>query len=125
MVTMTSICCVSGCPNDAIPGTGRCHEHRPVPFDTSTYRQRRAIPDNLRRRILARDHHRCAICGQPANVVDHIVPRALGGTDDPAQLQSLCTRCSRRKTSLEANQIRNASRAQTPAQASPARDPRR
>lgn len=110
-----TICNVPGCPNDAIPGTGRCHQHRPVPFDTSSYRTRGAIPDSLRRRILERDRHRCVICSRPATVVDHIRPRALGGTDSPSNLQSLCTPHSRQKTAAEANQIRNTPRTQTPA----------
>lgn len=41
------------------------------------------------------------MCGAPANVVDHIIPRAEGGSDDPDQLQSLCTYHSRRKTGAE------------------------
>ena len=32
--------------------------------------------------------------------VDHIVPRAAGGTDEWSNLQSLCAKCHARKTAL-------------------------
>lgn len=35
-----------------------------------------------------------------ATQVDHIVPRADGGTDDESNLQALCERCHTRKTVL-------------------------
>ncbi len=34
----------------------------------------------------------------PAECVDHIVPRARGGTDDLSNLQALCARCHSKKT---------------------------
>ena len=34
----------------------------------------------------------------PATDVDHIVPRSRGGSDDEANLQSLCHACHSRKT---------------------------
>ena len=36
----------------------------------------------------------------PASQVDHIVPRAEGGTDDEDNLQALCPSCHARKTAL-------------------------
>jgi 5-methylcytosine-specific restriction enzyme A len=95
-------CPAPGCQRLLAPGQ-RCPDHTPprTPFATSTYRTRHAIPDTLRQQILERDGYRCVICGQPANVVDHIIPRSAGGTDDPANLQSLCTYHSRRKTGAE------------------------
>ena len=42
------------------------------------------------------------MCGQPAAEVDHITPLTLGGTDDDANLQALCTPCHRTKTQAEA-----------------------
>jgi 5-methylcytosine-specific restriction protein A len=33
-----------------------------------------------------------------ATEVDHVIPRALGGTDDSSNLASLCTPCHRRKS---------------------------
>ena len=45
-----------------------------------------------RRRIFARDRHRCQVpgCSRPAVHLHHIEYRAHGGSDDPANLISLC-----------------------------------
>lgn len=63
----------------------------------------------LRARILKRDKEicRCAECVQsgivkPATEVDHVVPKYLGGTDDPKNLQAINKYCHRRKTISEA-----------------------
>ncbi|WP_272575920.1 HNH endonuclease, partial [Providencia sp. PROV273] len=36
-----------------------------------------------------------------AKTVDHIKPKAHGGTDDDSNLQSLCWPCHKRKTARE------------------------
>jgi len=55
--------------------------------------------------VLTRDAWRCQVpvdelgridpggrpCHRPADTVDHVVPRALGGDDDPANLRAACT----------------------------------
>ncbi len=49
---------------------------------------------------LARDGYRCqmtrngARCGLPATTADHIIPRALGGTDTLDNLQAACVPCN-------------------------------
>ncbi|MCP3904776.1 MAG: HNH endonuclease [Planctomycetes bacterium] len=43
----------------------------------------------------------CRRCGDPADQVDHVLPKSQGGTDEQHNLQSLCTRCHSRKTVLE------------------------
>lgn len=47
--------------------------------------------------VLARDHQRCKGCGElcPEGEADvhHLVPRAAGGADDPANLITLCDGC--------------------------------
>ena len=60
----------------------------------------------LRRRILARDKGLCCVCGKAGRVtlaseVDHIVNKAEGGSDDEANLQSLCVPCHKAKTAGE------------------------
>lgn len=51
--------------------------------------------------VLKRDRFTCAYCGKhPPEVlleVDHIVPRAAGGSDDIANLTTACTDCNRGK----------------------------
>lgn len=54
----------------------------------------------------ARDAHllanpRCNSCRGVATDVDHVVPLRDGGTSGPANLQSLCRGCHRRKTMRE------------------------
>ena len=45
-------------------------------------------------RILARDGFTCWNCGGRATTVDHIVPRAAGGSDRPDNLRASCVRCN-------------------------------
>ena len=47
--------------------------------------------------VLKRDCYTCAYCGEPANEVDHIQPRVLGGTDDLDNLVAACRRCNAMK----------------------------
>ncbi len=48
----------------------------------------------LRAQILTRDRYRCRACGEPAEHVDHVVPIARGGIDDPSNLEALCAACN-------------------------------
>lgn len=43
-------------------------------------------------------HPYCVECGEKGNNVDHIRPKAQGGTDDPSNLQTLCASHHSRKT---------------------------
>lgn len=57
--------------------------------------------------VLRRDGHACRYCGgkPPAVVlvVDHVVPVALGGTDDPSNLVAACADCNMGKGSSSPN----------------------
>lgn len=62
--------------------------------------------DKARVRILARDLHLCQPCLKtgrptPATEVDHITPKAKGGTDDDNNLQAICHPCHAAKTKVE------------------------
>lgn len=60
-----------------------------------------------RARILIRDMHLCQPCRAkgrptPATQVDHIKPKAKGGTEDDDNLQAICRNCHDAKTLAEA-----------------------
>ncbi len=64
--------------------------------------------DKLRAQILKRDKHlcRCDECTRlgrirAAGEVDHLVPKAKGGTDDPSNLRAINRDCHRAKTDAE------------------------
>jgi 5-methylcytosine-specific restriction protein A len=58
----------------------------------------------IRKRVIQRDKHLCQSCLSQGrytqgNEVDHIKPKAHGGTDDMDNLQTLCHPCHKAKTS--------------------------
>src|SRR5262245_44962933 len=61
--------------------------------------QTAAINLKLRYRIITRDHSRCRRCGATIEdgvklVVDHIIPREWGGSNDDTNLWTLCEPCN-------------------------------
>ncbi|MGI9078215.1 MAG: HNH endonuclease [Gemmatimonadaceae bacterium] len=73
---------------------------------------RKQISAKVRYEIFARDSFRCTSCGRRAQhdgvklEVDHKMAVARGGTDDMANLQTLCTDCNRGKcNSLSPSEI--------------------
>lgn len=61
-----------------------------------------AISQRLRHEIMRRDGFRCAYCktvDKPLEV-DHVVPKALGGNDDPSNLITACNDCNAGKSSV-------------------------
>lgn len=68
-----------------------------MPKDPRDSRQWRA----LRLRILARDGHTCAYCGQPADTVDHLMPvkKHPDQAMNPENLISACRSCNSAKGS--------------------------
>jgi len=55
-----------------------------------------AVWQRARAWVLERDGHRCT-CGAPATQVDHIWPRARGGSDAPENLRAMCRPCNQDK----------------------------
>ena len=71
----------------------------------------------LRLKILKRDNYMCVNCKRQGidtplkvrpydHAVDHIMPKAFGGTDHPDNLQSLCAPCHDQKTYAEQAEAR-------------------
>lgn len=62
------------------------------------------VKKNKRLALYLRDNFTCAFCGTDMKgtdprliTLDHIVPRASGGTDDPKNLVTACLRCNCQK----------------------------
>lgn len=62
-----------------------------------------AVTKRTRYEVLRRDNHACRYCGGKAPdvalVVDHVLPVALGGSDDPSNLVAACRDCNAGKAS--------------------------
>lgn len=60
--------------------------------------QRLSISPKVRLAIYERDGWRCVSCGSGDDLtLDHIHPWILGGSDEPANLQTMCRPCNCRK----------------------------
>lgn len=113
-----------GCSALVSDGSGRCEKHR-VARGSFADRSRGSRHergygtewDKRRERILQRDNGLCQEClrhgrvtgvgGKPYSAfVDHIIPKAEGGTDDDENLQTLCRTCHTAKTDIEKNRGR-------------------
>lgn len=68
-----------------------------------------SVPGSIRYDVLARDR-KCQLCGRgPEDAilqVDHIVPRARGGSNDPSNLQVLCAECNQGKSARDDQDFR-------------------
>jgi len=61
-----------------------------------------AVSKRLRAEILMRDSSTCRYCHATDSplTIDHVVPTALGGTDDPTNLVAACKDCNAGKSSM-------------------------
>ncbi|SKY30089.1 HNH endonuclease, putative [Mycobacteroides abscessus subsp. massiliense] len=66
-----------------------------------------AVTKRLRYEVLRRDNYSCRYCGRSAPevklTVDHVVPVALGGSDEPSNLVAACADCNSGKSSVPAD----------------------
>lgn len=72
--------------------------------DDSPTPRRSTVSRRLRFEILRRDGHTCRYCGASAPdvplTVDHVIPIALGGGNEPANLVTACDECNSGKSSM-------------------------
>jgi 5-methylcytosine-specific restriction endonuclease McrA len=71
------------------PSVVRLRRYVRVPYE-------RQIPLN-RRSVFIRDRHLCQYCGTRAENLDHVVPKAQGGTHIWENVVASCRRCNTRK----------------------------
>ena len=64
------------------------------------YQQGKLYNKNLRDFIFSKTKGRCSYCGGKAEEIDHIVPRAKGGTNSTYNLTSACRSCNEKKSNL-------------------------
>ncbi len=58
------------------------------------YRAQAAL---TRRAVFARDDWKCQYCGEPAENLDHVLPRSRGGAHTWDNVVAACRRCNSRK----------------------------
>lgn len=66
--------------------------------------------DKLRKQVLERDCYLCQPCRRAdrttlAREVDHIRPKAKGGTDDLENLEAICVPCHRDKSARDQGKV--------------------
>jgi 5-methylcytosine-specific restriction protein A len=108
-------CRSAGCAALHRNGTGYCDDHKSQATGWHDYNKPRGNRHargygadwvKLRQEIIQRDKNLCQICLKSgrhtnAHAVDHIKPKAHGGTDDPSNLRCVCQACHAAKTAVE------------------------
>ena len=70
----------------------------PVAPEPLGERHKRAIPQDVKIAVSARDGARCRQCGSTHQLhFDHVIPLSRGGTNSVANIQLLCGVCNRAK----------------------------
>lgn len=96
------ICSAPGCAN-----MQPCPVHARKPYARATKYVGGRAWQRTRDRILARDGGTCQLrrpgCTILADVVDHVLNRARGGSDDDSNLVAACRACNESKRRIEAH----------------------
>lgn len=66
----------------------------------SDYQQGNLYQTKLRSFIFRRSNGKCVYCGAKADEIDHVVPRANGGTNSTYNLVASCRSCNEKKSNL-------------------------
>ena len=69
-------------------------------LNKTDYQQGPLYNTNLKSFIFSKTNHKCSYCGAPAQEIDHIVPRAKGGTNSTHNLTPACRSCNEKKSNL-------------------------
>lgn len=106
-----TVCCHPGC--NVLTVSRYCEAHdkqriaRGYGNGKTTARGYGYVWQKLRASVMRRDAYLCQACKAQgrltvATEVDHITPKAHGGTDAMSNLRAICTPCHRTKTAREA-----------------------
>lgn len=95
---MGKVCSIKGCPNIAV-AKGRCPQHPVIAWEGKTWKDNPWSDPELKRlrRQVIKEEPNCRYCGRATTSVDHILPRAEGGSHARGNLQGLCTDCRKAK----------------------------
>ena len=66
----------------------------------SNYQKGNLYQQKLRSFIFSRSDGKCVYCGAKATEIDHVVPKANGGTDSTYNLVASCRTCNQKKSNL-------------------------
>ncbi|MBE8597901.1 HNH endonuclease [Xenorhabdus sp. BG5] len=95
-------CRKRGCPKTTTDRSGYCHDH----LHTGWQNHQQGKNRHARGYGSKWDKQLCQQCLREGRAVtgvtvDHVTPKAHGGTDELSNLQLLCWACHKRKTAME------------------------
>ena len=104
-----SVCSKPGCHE--LTRGGRCVKHiRPPWPHAEPSRHARGYDSahvRLKKQVL-QEEPQCRYCGDPSTTMDHILPKAQGGTSERHNVCGCCEKCQRSKAGREGNAAKRA-----------------
>ncbi|EQB4040705.1 HNH endonuclease [Cronobacter sakazakii] len=105
-------CRKRGCGHSTTDRSGYCEAHKSAGWERHNKGQSAAQRGygaewrKARNIVIKRDKGLCQICKRegvirPGSSVDHIIAKAHGGTDDPSNLECICSEHHKAKTARE------------------------